>query len=212
MTAPAIDRSRIGSPAKRVAQELLGGALGGLLGAIAFLYATHQGEKRGYSDQDWVRGFGNLLGGETGAEVVRRGLWTTLIAFAVVGMVIMPLIGRLMAGRPWYLQAVPVFVGAFLAWGLIFSPLVGDEADDIAGGVFGADAGASTLLTYLLACAALAAVMARVATLMVTADFWADKHLDLRENLEALELLGLERADVTVPERGLLEFPEERRE
>jgi hypothetical protein len=201
--------------AMRVARELLGGATGGLLGAVAFLYVTHQGEKRGSSEQDWVRGFGNLLQGETGAEVVRRGFWWTLIGFALAGLVMMPLIGRLMAGRPWYLQAVPVSVGAFLAWGLIFSPLVGDDTDaEIPGGLFGADAGMSTFVTYVLACAALGAVMARVSTLMATLEFWAAKHFDLRESLDALELLGLEAKDVPAPKegRGLLEFPEERRE
>jgi hypothetical protein len=202
------------SGAARLARELLGGATGGLLGAIAFLYVTHQGEKRGSSEQDWVRGFGNLLGGESGAEILRRGLWTTLIAFAFAGLVIMPVIGRLMAGRPWYLQAVPVSVGAFLAWGLVFSPLVGEDTGDIPGGLFGADAGTLTLVTYLVACAALGAVMARVSTLMATPEFWGAKYFDLRESLDALELLGLEAKDVPAPKegRGLLEFPEERRE
>jgi hypothetical protein len=213
MTAPAIDRRAVAATTVRITTAIGGGAVGGLIGSIMFLYVAHQGNKRGYTDQDWVRGFGNLLGGEGGAEIVRRGLWVTLVTFAIVGMIVMPLLGLLMGGRPWYHQAVPVFIVAFLAWGLVFSPLFGADSESVPGGLFGVDAGGGTWLVYLVACAALAATMARVATLITTPAFWETKHLDLREDLEALDALGLQPTDIEEPQgAGLLEFPEERRE
>ena len=208
MNGSGADRSSAEEKLLTVAREIVGVLTGGLLAGIAWMVIAHQGFKRNWSEQDFPEALGELRGGEL-TDIPRLGLWTGLAIGVVLALLILPATQRVITA-PWFVRAVPLAIVTFLLWGLWFSPALTGESS-FPGGVFGADAGTGTLLTYAAAALGFGLVGSRVYSVCVAGDFWAPKMNDLREQgAEVLNELGLDDGPGVRPEGAAsLELPEE---
>jgi hypothetical protein len=209
MSQATLDRAAAVDVVLRLGREAVGILAGGLIGSIAWMVVSHEALNRGWNDQDFSRALGEIRGAEL-TDVPRLGLWTGLFIGTLLAAVALPLLFRIIPG-PWYVRSAPLALAAFVLWGLWFSPMAGEESR-YPGGIFGADAGVDTFVTYLVTALAYGMVAGRIYSVAKSADFWRPKHNDLRE--QGAQIIGeLEREEeLTLRERGeaSLELPEER--
>jgi hypothetical protein len=170
-------------PLLQAVREVLAVLLGGVLVAIAWLIVVQEAYKQGLTGHEFNRGLGLLLGGE-GEQVPRWGFYGTVTAGIVLALVY-ALVSHLTARR-WYLLAIPFGLVVFVAWGVVFCPLVGGTTDEVPAGLFGREADVWAPISAFLAAFACSFSLARVHSLVRSAQWWEPKHFDLRESLEML--------------------------
>jgi hypothetical protein len=193
------------------ARRLLGVAIGGGLGAVAWLIVMQDGFQRGFfgrrwSDQDFASAMGKLFGAGEDANIRQRGFYVTL-AIAAVVVALYGLAARL----PWRWQyhALALAGAVFLLWGLVFCPIVAARESSENGGILGSDAGATAWVVAALASLAFAFVAVRIYRLMREADWWVPGRRRI-EASQTLEAMGV--ADAQADALSSLELAEERRE
>lgn len=196
-------------------------ALGGVLAGAVFLIMVQGSHHKGYTDLDFNHSLGTLVGGDAQREASREalgvvgdsagptGFWVTALLGIALVMVHSLLVLRFARGRPWYLQAVPLWIVTALLLGLVYGPLVGSSVDGAEAGVFGIDAGGFTAVVLILCALGFALVAARTFGLAIGREWWEAKEESLEKGLEVVEGLEVVAEPAGAPS---LELPEERGE
>lgn len=192
--------------APAVLRGLVAIVLSGLAAGVAFLIFVEWTQRRGWTEVRFNHSLGVLIGGEgtqartdaalgvTGDTAAPTGLfWFALICIAVMAIYALT-VPRLLAGRHWALQALPLAGVVYLALGLVYFPLVGsDRVVDVSAGVFGTGAGTLAPLCYLLGALVFALIATRVYSLASGAAWWVEKEVDQAAALSQIEgMAGLE--------------------
>jgi hypothetical protein len=149
-----------------------------------------------WTEHDFPDGLGHLFGAE---DTSRTGLFLTL-ALGVVIALIYVLVERWLPGRG-LLKGMAFAPLLFLAWGLLFTPLVNSrqvlqdaEFVFLPTGPFASDAGAGTIPLAIVASLVAGLILARVMAMMPSARWWRE-HPPLEHGLvdesAAHELLEL---------------------
>lgn len=181
--------------------------IGGVLAALAWMFVLQEGHTGRifgvtWTQHDFPDGLGNAFGVEATA---RAGLALTL-ALGVIVAAIYAVAQRWLPGS-WIVKGLWFAPILFLAWGLLFTPLVnsrqvliGSDFVFLPTGVFGVDAGGRTLISGVAASLIASMMLARVFSLAREASWWQE-HPDVGHGLVD------DRAAA-----ALLELPEERPE
>lgn len=184
----------------------------GTTAAMAWLFILQEGHTGSIFGARWTQhDFPNGLANAFGAhDTLRVGLYLTL-GLGVIVAVVFALIERRLPGRGlvkglWFAALL------FLAWGLLFTPLVNArqvqpkvEYVYLPTGLFGFDAGDRTIISGIVGSVIAGLVVARIIPLMRDESWW-QAHPEEAVQAEAKEVL-LE--DALSP---LFELPEERTE
>jgi hypothetical protein len=192
-------------------RRLLGVAVGGGLGAVAWLIIMQDGFQRGFfgrrwSDQNFASAMGKLFGAGEADNIRQRGFYVTLV-FAALVIALYGLVARL--PWRWEYHALGVAGVAFLLWGVVFSPIVSAREATENGGLFGSSAGATAWIVAALASLAFAFVAVRIYRLMRDAEWWSAGRRRI-EASQTLEAMGV--ADAQADALSSLELADERRE
>jgi hypothetical protein len=180
--------------------------MGGVLAALAWMFVLQEGHtgnifRERWTDHDFPDGLGHAVGA---TDTARAGLYLTL-ALGVLVAALYIAVERWLPGRGIAkgLAFAPI---PFLAWGLVFTPLVDSRQVRINAdyvylptGAFGLHAGGATIISGIAASAIAGVILARVVTLARDAAWWQE-HPNVG--------LGLGGDGAA----GLLELPEERPE
>jgi hypothetical protein len=177
--------------------------VGGVIAAVVWMFVMQEGYVgrvfgHKWTEHDFPDGLGNAFGAK---DTAHSGLYLTL-ALGVIVAIIFALVESKLPGRGlvkgvWY--AVPIF----LAWGLLFTPLIDsrevlrdDEFVFLPTGFFGVDAGWRTVISGVVASLMAGILIARITQLMRDAKWWSP-HPEIGTGLS--KAIGV----------GLLELPEE---
>lgn len=187
---------RLVDAGRRVAAVIIAGALA----ALAWMFVLQEGHTgrifgETWTDHDFPDGLGHLFGAE---DTARAGLFLTL-GLGVVVAAVYALVERFLPGEG-IVKGVAFAPFLFLAWGLVFTPLV-DSRQVLEGaeivyrptGVFARHAGAGTIPLAIAASLIAGIILARVHAMMRTAQWWRE-HPPLDHDLAdeaAAELLEL---------------------
>lgn len=188
-----------------------------LIAGAAFLIVAEWFEGRGYTEVTFNHSLGVLIGGEgteartsaalgvSGDTAAPTGLfWFALLSLLV--MVVYGLTVHRFLRRPWYIQALPLALAAFLLVMLVYMPLIdGPSVEDVSVGPFGLDAGGATPVVFALASLAYAVLAARVFSLAASAAWWEVKEVraeDALAEIEGMESLTVEPRDADRPRGG----------
>lgn len=153
---------------------------GGLFAAVAWLFVLQEGQAGrifgvSWTDHDFPDGLGNAVGA---SRTARTGLYLTL-AIGVAVALIYGAVERRLPGRG-AVKGLSFAPALFLAWGLLFTPLIDSrQIQEVTGdfaylptGVFGTKAGAATIVSGIVASVVASVILARVYSLMRDADWW----------------------------------------
>jgi hypothetical protein len=180
--------------------------VGGVLAALAWMFVLQEGHTGNifgatWTDHDFADGLGHAVGAK---DTAKAGLYLTL-ALGVLFAALYAGVERWLPGRG-IVKGLVFSPIPFLAWGLVFAPLVNSrqvlrEADFVflPTGLFGVKAGGGTIISGIAASIIAGVIIARVAALARDAAWW-------QEHPNAG--LGLGGDDPS----GLLELAEERPE
>lgn len=164
------------------AREFVALLVGGAMTAMAWLIPMQEAWKKGWTDHEFNAAMGELVGA-TGDQIPRQGLyWSVVAAVVLTGL---HAVATHLVRRHWLAHGLAAAAVVFVLWGLVFAPLAGDRTE-IPGGVFGAEAGASAAILAFVSAVITGVVMARVHSLVRSADWWERKHFDLRESIEGI--------------------------
>ena len=155
--------------------------IGGVLAALAWMFALQEGHTGNIFGATWTQhDFPDGLGHAFGAEdTAKAGLYLTLALGVVVGALFVT-VERWLPGRGIVkgLAFAPI---PFLAWGLVFTPLVDSRqvlrvADFVflPTGFFGVQAGAATIISGVAASLLAGVILARVASLARDVTWWQE--------------------------------------
>lgn len=206
----------------------------GAVAGLAFLLMIQGAANRGYTDLRFNRGLGKVFGaggprtqseealGIIGDPTGPRGFYATII-LAIVLLAVHGLVIDRLARRPWYVEAIPLWILTYLLLALAYGPLVARSADDVPGGLFFSEASAGTPWVVLACALGFALVGSRCYSLIRGARWWEEKDEGLHEGLAGIILgkgghqlgppPGQEPARRSPAEpRPSLELPEERGE
>ena len=180
--------------------------IGGILAALAWMFALQEGHTGRifgvtWTEHDFPDGLGNALGA---TDTARVGFSLTL-GLGVIVAALYAAVERWLPGR-WIVKGLWFAPILFLAWGLLFTPLVnsrqvllGSDFVFLPTGAFGVDAGAKTIISGVAASLIASLILARVDWLARDASWWQE-HPDVGHGMND------DRAT------ALLELPEERPE
>ena len=165
--------------------QVVGIAVGGVLGAAVWLVVVQEGRTMNHTDLDFVRAMALIFEAEgtdrraTGSA----GLYLTLgagVLLIVLHALVVPRLARFRE-RCWWVQAIPIGVVSYLLWGAVMSPTRPS-------GFFGVNAGGITsAITFLVGAAAFAIVAVRCYTLITSNRWWEDKENDIARSLDEIE-------------------------
>ncbi len=178
------DDATIGAafPRAVIAGRLAAGVvIGGVLAALAWMFVlqeAHTGNIFGatWTEHDFADGLGNAVGAK---DTARTGLFLTL-ALGVLLAGVYLVLQRWLPGRGIVkgLAFAPI---PFLAWGLVFTPLVNSrqvlrDADFVflPTGFFGVGAGSATIVSGIAASVIAGVILARVIALAGDAGWWQE--------------------------------------
>ncbi len=164
--------------ATSIGRHVFGVAAAGVIAALAWMFVLaegHTGNVFGHWTQhDFPDGLANAFGT---ADTGRAGLYLTLVLGVVVAA-IFPLVERWLPGRD-FVKGISFAVPLFLAWGLLFTPLVDSrqvqrEAEFVylPTGLFGVDAGEGTIISGAVASLLAGIIIARVIQVTRNANWW----------------------------------------
>ena len=173
----------------------------GVIAALVWMFVLQEGHTGRIFGATWTQhDFPDGLGKAFGAsDTSRTGMFLTLglgvIVAAIFAIVERRLPGRGLAKGLWFAGLL------FLAWGLVFTPLVnsrqvqvGAEYVFLPTGLFGVDAGSKTIISGAVASLVAGLIVARIIPLMRDATWW-QAHPDVGHGLAseetAAELLEL---------------------
>lgn len=173
--------------------------ISGAVAALTFLLMIQGAANRGYTDLRFNRGLGEAVGargretrsdealGIIGDPTGPRGFYASIVAgillLAVHGLVI-----DRIARRPWYVEAIPLWILTYLLLALVYGPLVDSRASDVPGGLFFAEASSGTPWVVLACALGFALVGSRCYSLIRGARWWEEKDEGLHEGLAAIIL------------------------
>jgi hypothetical protein len=155
--------------AAAVGRRAAGVVVGSGLGALLWLIIMQEGVRHGWTDQNFNSDMGLLIQSPEGSPT-QAGLRLTLLSGLVLGALYVPL-GELWVRSRWYRGLLYAIV-PFLAWGLLFCPLVAGRNDGQPSAPFGADAGAATTVLAATASLGFALILARAYALMREPSWW----------------------------------------
>ena len=183
--------------------------MGGVLAALAWMFVLQEGHTGNifgatWTDHDFPDGLGHVVGAK---DTAKAGLYLTLalgvLVAALYGAVEQWLPGR---GIVRGLAFAPI---PFLAWGLVFTPLVDSrrvlrEAHFVflPTGVFGVEAGDATIISGVAASVIVGVILARVVTLARGAPWWQE-HPNVGHGLGGDGVSGLLELSEERPEQGM---------
>ena len=191
----------------RIGRLVAATVLGGVVAALTWMFVLQEGHTGRifgvtWTEHDFPDGLGNAFGA---TDTARAGLALTLVLGVVVATVYAVIEHRLPG--PWIAKGLWFAPVLFLAWGLVFTPLVNSRQVLIdvdfmflPTGAFGVEAGGKTILSGLAASLMASVILARVFVLGREATWWQG-HPDVGHGL------GDDRTMA-----ALLELPEERTE
>jgi hypothetical protein len=165
--------------------QLVGIAVGGVLGAAFWLVVVQEGRNLNHTDLDFVRAMALIFeaDGTDRRSTGSAGLYLTLgagVLLVLLHALLLPRVPRLRA-RCWWIQSIPVGLVAYVLWGVLVSP----SRD---AGAFGLDAGGvSSSIVFLVGAAAFAIVAIRCYSLIASAGWWEDKEQDITRSLDEIE-------------------------
>jgi hypothetical protein len=155
----------------------------GVIAALAWMFVLAEGHtgtifRAKWTKHDFPDGLGNLFGA---ADTARAGLYLTLVLGVIVAA-IFPLVERWLPGRD-LVKGISFAAPLFLAWGLLFTPLVDSRQEVLVKpesvdfvylptGFFGVDAGARTIISGAVASLLAGIIIARVIQITRHADWW----------------------------------------
>jgi hypothetical protein len=183
--------------AAAIGRRAAGVLVGSGLGALLWLIILQEGVRHGWTDQNFNSDMGLLVQSPEGSPT-QAGLRLTLLSGLVLGVLYVPL-GELWVRQKW-VRGLAYAIVPFLAWGLLFCPLVAGRIDGEPSAPFGADAGGATTVLAAAASLAFALVLARAYALMREPAWWRPR---ARPSIEETERLV---------DEGSLELAEERTE
>jgi hypothetical protein len=173
----------------------------GTLSALAWMFILQEGHTgrifgRTWTQHDFPDGLGHLFGA---ADTSRAGLWLTLGLGVVVALVYVA-IERLLPGKG-AVKGVAFAPLLFLAWGLVFTPLVNsrqmlEDAEFVyrPAGAFARHAGNGTFVLAIAASLIAGLMLARVTQMMRAASWWREHPVlthGIADESTASELLEL---------------------
>lgn len=153
----------------------------GVLAALTWLFILQEGHTgsifgRSWSEHDFPEGLGHAL---NVGDPSHTGLYVTL-ALGVVVAIVFALVARWLPGRG-IVKGITFAPVLFLAWGLVFAPLVDSrevlqdaEFVYLPTGLFGIDAGAGTILSGVAASLIAGVILARVYQLARDGEWWKE--------------------------------------
>lgn len=171
----------------------------GAVASLAFLVMIQGAANRGYTDLRFNRALGEVAGargrearsdqalGIIGDPTGPRGFSATVI----IGILLLAIHGLVidrLARRPWYVEAVPLWILTYLLLGLVYGPLVERRVADVPGGLFFSEASAGTPWVVLACALGFALVGSRCYGLIRGARWWEEKDEGLHEGLAAIIL------------------------
>lgn len=222
------------SLAAAAVRMLVAVVVAGAVAGLAFLLMIQGAANRGYTDLRFNRGLGKVFGaggprtqseealGIIGDPTGPRGFYATIV-LAIVLLALHGLVIDRLARRPWYVEAVPLWILTYLLLALAYGPLVARSADDVPGGLFFSEASAGTPWVVLACALGFALVGSRCYSLIRGARWWEEKDEGLHEGLAGI-ILGKGGHQLGPPPgqepvrrspaepRPSLELPEERGE
>lgn len=151
----------------------------GVVAAVAWLFVLQEGHTGNIFGASWTQhDFADGLGLAFGAEdTARGGLYLTLVLGVVVAA-IFALTEQWLPGRG-LLKGISFAVPVFLAWGLLFTPLIDSrqvqrEAEFVylPTGLFGMDAGGRTIISGAVASLIAGVIIARIIQVMRDGEWW----------------------------------------
>lgn len=153
----------------------------GVIGALVWMFVLQEGHTGRIFGVTWTQhDFPDGLGLTFGAEdTARAGLFLTL-GLGVIVAAVFALVERRLPGSGLVkgLSLAPLL---FLAWGLVFTPLVDSRQVKVEAefvflptGFFGVDAGGRTIISGVLASVLTGIVIARIISLLREASWWQD--------------------------------------
>lgn len=165
--------------------------IGGVIAALAWMFVLQEGHTGNifgatWTEHDFPDGIGHAFGAE---DTARAGLYLTL-ALGVAAAALFVTVERWLPGRGIVkgLVFAPI---PFLAWGLVFTPLVDSrqvlrEAEFVflPTGSFGVEAGGATIISGIAASIIASVILARVVSLARDTAWW-QAHPDVGHGLSA---------------------------
>jgi hypothetical protein len=164
--------------ATTIGRHVFGIVAAGVIAALAWMFVLAEGHTGNifghWTDHDFPDGLANAFGA---ADTGRAGLYLTLVLGVIVAA-IFPLVERWLPGRD-LVKGISFAVPLFLAWGLLFTPLVdsrqvqrGAEFVYLPTGLFGVDAGEGTIISGAVASLLAGIIIARVIQVTRNANWW----------------------------------------
>src|SRR5436190_9344951 len=169
--------------AAAIGRRAAGVVVGSGLGALLWLIILQEGVRHGWTDQNFTSDMGLLVQSAEGSPT-QAGLRLTLLSGLVLGVLYVPLAELWVRSR--WVRGLVYAVVPFLAWGLVFCPLVAGRIDGEPSAPFGADAGAATIVLAAVASLAYALALARAYGLMREPAWWRPR---ARPSIEETERL-----------------------
>lgn len=179
MSAPDGSIAQAFPRATSIGRHAAGIVAAGVIAALAWMFALQEGHTGNIFGAKWTEhDFPDALGNAFGVtETARAGLYLTLVLGVIVA-VIFALVERWLPGRG-IAKGVSFAALLFLAWGLLFTPLVDSrqllresEFVYLPTGFFGVDAGARTIISGAVASLLAGLIIARVVQVMRGAAWW----------------------------------------
>jgi hypothetical protein len=165
--------------ATAIGRHVFGIVAAGVIAALAWMFVLQEGHTGNIFGAKWTAhdfpdGLGNAFGA---ADTARAGLYLTLVLGVIVAA-IFPLVERWLPGGG-LVKGISFAAPLFLAWGLLFTPLVDSrqvqrdaEFVFLPTGLFGVDAGARTIISGAVASLLAGIIIARVIQVTRNAGWW----------------------------------------
>lgn len=184
MSAPDGSVAQAFPRATSIGRHVFGIVAAGVIAALAWMFILQEGQIGNifgtkWTDHDFPDGLGNAFGA---ADTARAGLYLTLVLGVIVAA-IFRLVERWLPGRH-LIKGVSFAAALFLAWGLLFTPLVDSRQGVLVlpdatvksiylpTGLFGVDAGKGTIISGAVASLLAGIIIARVIQVTRNADWW----------------------------------------
>jgi hypothetical protein len=199
-------------------RNLVGIAMGALIGTVLFLVMIQGAFRHGYTDLDFNHVLGTMIRGSAeevtgqseafgvvGDTAGPTGLYATLCSAGVLMLLHAILIAPLVR-RAWWVQGLVLGAVTSLVVGLVFCGAA-DARLDTPTGLFGTDAGGLTPLVIVLCSLAFGLAGARCLSLIASQSWWEEKVEDEAAVIESVAELEPTEPSLELAEQG----PEQRR-
>lgn len=180
MSAPDGSIAQAFPRATTVGRHVFGVVAAGVIAALAWMFVLAEGHTGNifghWTEHDFPDGLANAFGA---ADTARAGLYLTL-GLGVIVAAVFVLVERWLPGRG-FVKGIPFAAALFLAWGLLFTPLIDSRQELQAAnaefvylptGLFGVDAGARTIISGAVASLLAGIIIAQVIQVTRNADWW----------------------------------------